>query len=297
MEKQSPPNAPREQKYNYPQSEGRKMLEEVLSRKNMTEAYRQVMSNKGSCGIDGMETTELKEHLNRNWEKIKARIQEGKYNPSAVREVTIPKPNGGERKLGIPTVTDRLIQQAIAQVVSKACDGRFSENSYGFRPKKSAHQAVRKAEEYVNDGHIYVVELDLEKFFDTVNHEKLMHRLSREITDKRLLKLICKYLRKGAMKSGIAGIRTEGTPQGSPLSPVLSNIVLDELDKELTKRGHKFVRYADDCSIYLRSLKSAERVKESITEYIEGKLRLKVNREKSKISLATRSSLLGFSFY
>jgi len=273
------------------------MLEEILSRENMTKAYKQVVSNKGSCGIDGMETSELKDHLNKHWEKIKARILEGKYIPNAVREVTIPKPNGGERKLGIPTVTDRLIQQAIAQKLSKTYDSSFSENSYGFRPKKSAHDAVRKAEEYVNEGNIYVVELDLEKFFDMVNHNRLMYRLSKDIKDKRLLKLIHKYLRKGAMINGVESERTEGTPQGSPLSPVLSNIVLDELDKELTKRGHKFVRYADDCSIYVGSLKSAERVKESITGYIERTLKLKVNREKSRISLATRSSLLGFTFY
>lgn len=273
------------------------MLERILGKENMTKAYNRVVSNKGACGIDGMEVNELQSHLNRHWSSIKAKLLEGKYTPQAVREVEIPKPNGGVRKLGIPTVTDRLIQQAISQQLVAIYDGEFSEHSYGFRPGRSAHQAVAQAEKYVNEGKTYVVELDMEKFFDKVNHDRLMHLLSLRIEDKQLLKLIRKYLTKGLMIDGIVSRRLEGTPQGSPLSPLLSNIVLDELDKELEKRGHSFVRYADDCSIYMQSRKAAERVLESITEYIETKLKLKVNREKSKVSLATRSTLLGFSFY
>lgn len=263
----------------------------------MTRAYKRVKSNKGVSGIDGMSVEELRSHMEDAWIFIKAEILEGQYKPQAVLEVEIPKPSGGKRKLGIPTVTDRLIQQAIAQELNIIYDKTFSENSYGFRPGKSAHQAVRKAEEYLNEGNKYIVEIDLESFFDRVNHDKLMHLLSLNVTDKRVLKLIRKYLRNGIMKGGIVNRRTEGTPQGSPLSPLLSNILLNELDKELEKRGHKFVRYADDCSIYVRSRKSAERVLESITEYIEKSLKLKVNREKSKISTPSESSLLGFSFY
>jgi group II intron reverse transcriptase/maturase len=273
------------------------MLEEIFGKENMTKAFRRVISNKGACGIDGMEVEELQPHMDKHWAKIKAKLLEGKYIPSVVREVEIPKPNGGKRKLGIPTVTDRLIQQAIAQELSKIYDKEFSSYSYGFRPGKSAHQAVKQAEVYVNEGSIYVVEIDLEKFFDKVNHDRLMQHLSRRIEDKRLLKLIRRYLSNGIMVDGVVNRRTEGTPQGSPLSPLLSNIVLDELDKELESRGHKFVRYADDCSVYVQSEKAANRVLESLTEYIEGKLKLKVNRDKSKVSPATRSSLLGFSFY
>ncbi len=273
------------------------MLEEILSEENMSKALKRVVSNKGASGVDGMQVRELVPHMSKHWSTIKAKLIEGKYTPTAVREVEIPKPNGGKRKLGIPTVTDRLIQQAIAQELSKIYEVTFSEYSYGFRPKKSAHEAVRQAEAYINDGNIYVVELDLESFFDKVNHDRLMHLLSLRVEDKRLLKLIRKYLRKGIMAGGIENRRTEGMPQGSPLSPLLSNIVLDELDKELESRGHKFVRYADDCSIYVRSKKSADRLLAGITVYIEGKLKLKVNREKSKVSLATRSSLLGFSYY
>ncbi len=273
------------------------MLEEIFGKENMDKAYKRVTSNKGACGIDGMTVEELLPYMQKNWTEIKAKLIAGKYNPCAGREVEIPKPNGGIRKLGIPTVIDRLIQQAIAQKLNQLYDDSFSEYSYGFRPKRSAHQAVRQAEIYVNEKNIYVVELDLESFFDKVNHDRLMQQLSRMIEDKRLLKLIRKFLTKGIMIDGIENRKTEGTPQGSPLSPILSNIVLDELDKELEKRGHKFVRYADDCSIYVKSNKAAERVKESITMYIEKKLKLKVNREKSQINLASKSNLLGFSFY
>jgi group II intron reverse transcriptase/maturase len=273
------------------------MLEEILGKENMTKAFKRVVANKGACGIDGMGVEELQPHMDKHWTKIKTKLLEGKYIPSAVREVEIPKPNGGKRKLGIPTVIDRLIQQAIAQELSKIYDKEFSPYSYGFRPGKSAHQAVKQAEVYVNEGSIYVVEIDLEKFFDKVNHDRLMQHLSRRIEDKRLLKLIRRYLSNGIMADGVVNRRTEGTPQGSPLSPLLSNIVLDELDKELESRGHKFVRYADDCSVYVQSMKAANRVLESLTEYIEEKLKLKVNREKSKVNPATRSSLLGLSFY
>ncbi len=273
------------------------MLEEILGKGNMSKALKRVVSNKGASGIDGMEVEELLPHMKLHWSKIRAKIMEGRYNPSAVREVEIPKPNGGKRKLGIPTVTDRLIQQAIAQKLSQIYDETFSPYSYGFRPNKSAHEAVKQAETYINGGDKYVVEIDLERFFDKVNHDRLMQTLSHRIEDKQLLKLIRKYLTNGIMVEGIVNTREEGTPQGSPLSPVLSNIVLDEMDKELESRGHKFVRYADDCSIYVKSNKAAERVLKGITEYIEKKLKLKVNKEKSKISSANKSSLLGFSFY
>lgn len=263
----------------------------------MTKAFKRVKSNKGTSGVDGMTVDELQHYLNTNWAFIKAEILEGIYEPSPVRKVEIPKPDGSKRTLGIPTVLDRLLQQAISQRLMEIYDGGFSERSYGFRPRRSAHQAVRQAREYLNGGNRIVIELDLEKFFDKVNHDRLMQKVSERIKDKRVLKIIRKYLTTGIMEGGIIKGRTEGTPQGSPLSPILSNIVLDELDKELEKRGHKFVRYADDCSIYVRSKKSAERVKESITRYIEGKVKLKVNREKSRISTARESNLLGFSFY
>ncbi len=273
------------------------MLESILSQENIKRALKKVVTNGGAAGIDRMETGELREYLEKNWEGIKAELLEGRYIPNGVREVEIPKPNGGTRKLGIPTVIDRLIQQAITQELSKIYDPEFSDNSYGFRPKKSAHQAVRKAEQYVNQGKIYVIELDLENFFDKVNHDRLMSRIAMKITDKRLLKLIRRYLTRGIMKDGVVSRRTEGTPQGSPLSPLLPNIVLDELDKELEKWGHEFVRYADDCNIYVKSKKAAERILEGLTIYIEGKLKLKVNRQKSSIQTASGSTLLGFSFY
>jgi len=289
----------RNEKYNQPPEKqiGKEMLEEIFGKENMTKAFKKVLANKGACGVDAMGVEELQAHMNKHWSTIKTRLLEGKYIPNAVREVEIPKPNGGKRKLGIPTVTDRLIQQSIAQKLNQIYDKEFSEYSYGFRPGKSAHQAVRQAERYINEGNKFVVEIDLEKFFDKVNHDRLMQQLSRRIEDKRLLKLIRRYLTKGIMAEGVVNRRTEGTPQGSPLSPLLSNIVLDELDKELESRGHKFVRYADDCSVYLQSMKAATRVLESLTGFIEGKLKLKVNGEKSKVSPATKSNLLGFTFY
>ena len=244
-----------------------------------------------------MQTDELRDYLNANWHTLRKEIFEGNYKPQPVRKVEIPKPQGGTRMLGIPTVTDRLLQQAIAQWLSPQYEEGFSSYSYGFREGRNAHQAVLQAQQNLNDGYEWIIELDLEKFFDRVNHDKLMGLLVKKITDKRTLKLIRIYLNSGIMEAGVVSRRMEGTPQGSPLSPLLSNIVLDELDKELQARGHRFVRYADDCSIYVKSEKSANRVLETITEYIEIKLKLKVNRSKSKVSRPAESTLLGFSFY
>ena len=277
------------------QNEG--MWERIFSRGNLIEAMRQVEGNKGAAGVDGMEVGELRQHLVLNWEKIRAKLDEGEYEPSPVRRVTIPKPDGGERLLGIPTVQDRLIQQAINRVLIEEYDPKFSEYSYGFRPERSAHDAVRKAQEYIEGGKKWVVDMDLEKFFDTVNHDRLMSRLKQEIEDKRLLKLINDYLKAGVMVNGVVVGSEEGTPQGGPLSPLLSNIVLDELDRELEKRGHSFVRYADDCNIYVGSQRAAERVLESTRRFVEKKLRLKVNEEKSAVDLVTERKFLGFSFY
>jgi RNA-directed DNA polymerase len=256
-----------------------------------------VSSNNGASGVDGMQTDELRDFTSTHWQPLKAELLSGTYMPSAVRKVEIPKPQGGTRMLGIPTVKDRVIQQAISQWMTVLCDKDFHVNSYGFRPRKNAHQAVQQAQIYLNEGKTNVVELDLAKFFDVVNHDKLMSLLSRKITDKRTLQLIGKYLRSGIMADGLISQHTEGTPQGSPLSPLLSNIILHELDVELSKRGLSFVRYADNCSIYVRSAKSANRVMASITKYLEEQLLLKVNREKSKISTPVKSTLLGFSFY
>ena len=273
------------------------MLEQILSSWNIEKALEQVMRNKGAGGIDGMQTDELRDYLKTNWQSLRAKILEGNYKPSAVRKVEIPKPQGGVRVLGIPTVLDRLLQQAISQWLMPKYEEQFSYHSYGFRPDKNCQQAVLQAQTYLNEGRIWVVELDLEKFFDKVNHDRLMSVLSRTVTDKPTLKLIRSYLTSGILEGGVVSQRLEGTPQGSPLSPLLSNIVLDEFDKELEKRGHSYVRYADDCSIYVRSEASAKRVAESVIKYIEGKLLLKVNRTKTKISRPNESTLLGFSFF
>ncbi|HKZ64988.1 MAG TPA: group II intron reverse transcriptase/maturase [Chitinophagaceae bacterium] len=273
------------------------MLEEILDMRNVQKAFKQVTANKGAGGIDGMQTDELRDYLNANWQTLRNNILEGNYCPQAVRKVEISKEQGGTRMLGIPTVTDRLLQQAIAQWLSPKWEEEFSNYSYGFREGRSAHQAVMQGQTNLNEGYEWVIELDLEKFFDRVNHDKLMGLLAKKITDKRTLKLLRSYLNSGIMEDGMVIPRTEGTPQGSPLSPLMSNIVLNELDKELQARGHRYVRYADDCSIYVRSEKSAGRVLETITDYIEGKLKLKVNRNKSKVSRPTESTLLGFSFY
>jgi RNA-directed DNA polymerase len=272
------------------------MLEQVLDRRNIERALEQVMRNKGAAGVDGMQTGELRSYLNDNWQSLRGRILEGSYQPNPVRKVEIPKPNGGKRMLGIPTVLDRLLQQAISQWLTPKYEEQFSKRSYGFRPNKNAHQAVMQAQEYVKEGKEWIVELDLEKFFDKVNHDRLLSVLSRTVSDKPTLKLLRSYLSSGILEDGIISQRTEGTPQGSPLSPLLSNVVLDELDKELEKRGHSYVRYADDCSIYVKSEAAAKRVAESIIKYIEEKLQLKVNREKTKISRPNESMLLGFTF-
>jgi len=272
------------------------MLEQILDRRNIERALEQVMRNKGAAGADGMQTDELRAYVNANWQSLRTNILEGNYQPTAVRKVEIPKANGGKRMLGIPTVLDRLLQQAISQWLTPQYEEQFSRHSYGFRPKKRAHQAVLQAQAYIREGKEWIVEVDLEKFFDKVSHDRLMSVLSRTIKDKPTLKLIRSYLTTGILENGMVSQRTEGTPQGSPLSPLLSNIVLDELDKELENRGHSYVRYADDCSIYVKSEAAAKRVAASIINYIEGKLLLKVNREKTKVSRPNESTLLGFTF-
>ena len=273
------------------------MLEEILDRRNLEKALKAVISNKGSGGVDGMQTDELRDYLTHHYQVLKQEILDGTYQPSPVQKVVIPKAQGGTRMLGIPTVRDRLLQQGIAQWLSPKCEEYFSKNSYGFRPNRTAHQAVLQAQQYLQSGKTKVEELDLEKFFDTVNHDRLMSTLGRMISDSETLHLIRRYLRAGIMEEGTVSQRREGTPQGSPLSPLLSNIVLDELDKELEQRGLSYVRYADDCSIYVSSKKAAERVRLSITSYIETKLKLKVNAAKTKVSHPSQSTLLGFSFY
>lgn len=273
------------------------MLEKILNSRNLERSVRAVERNKGSGGIDDMQSDELRPFVNANRRILAEKIMKGSYEPSPVRKVEIPKANGGVRMLGIPTVTDRMVQQAIYQWLSPIYEEEFDRDSYGFRPGRNAHQAVLTAQGYLNEGYTWIIELDLEKFFDKVNHQKLMHLLSQKVEDKRTLVLINAYLKSGIMEGGLVSQRIEGTPQGSPLSPLLSNIMLDELDRELRKRGHKFVRYADDCSIYVRSEQSAKRVAENIIKYIEGELLLKVNREKTRISRAHESQLLGFSFY
>lgn len=273
------------------------MLEEILNIQNVHKALERVTSNKGAGGIDNMQVGELRQHISTHWDELKISIISGSYSPSPVRKVEIPKAGGGKRMLGIPTVSDRFLQQAIHQWLSPQWDGEFSEYSYGFRPNRNAHQAVFQAQKFLNEGKAWIVEIDLEKFFDKVNHDKLMSLVEKKISDKRTLRLIRQYLRSGIMEGGTVSPRIEGTPQGSPLSPLLSNILLNELDKELQQRGHSFVRYADDCSIYVRSEKAAQRTAASIITYIEQKLKLKVNKEKTKVSRPVESTLLGFSFY
>ena len=270
-------------------------LERILSRENLLIAMKRVIANKGSHGVDGMTVYELKQFLQMNWIRIREDIFNNEYKPMPVRRVEIPKPSGGTRLLGIPTVLDRFIQQAIAQELNLIYDENFSENSFGFRPRRAAKDAIKKAESYINEGYRWVVDIDLEKFFDKVNHDILMYKLSKDIKDKRVLKLIRKYLQSGIMINGIVVSNEEGTPQGGPLSPLLSNIMLDELDKELEKRGHRFCRYADDCNIYVKSKRAGERVMESITSFIEGKLKLKVNMNKSAVERPWKRKFLGFT--
>lgn len=271
------------------------LMERVAAPLNLQKAYRKVRANAGKGGVDGMEVKELREWLEGNLSTLQEQLQKGSYEPSAVRGVQIPKPQGGYRQLGIPTVRDRLVQQAIHQVLSARYEAIFSAHSYGFRPGKSAHEALMQAGEYVAEGKAYVIDLDLEKFFDTVNHHRLMWLLGRRIGDKRVLKLIHRFVKAGMLQGGLMSQRVEGTPQGGPLSPLLSNIVLDELDKELERRGHSYVRYADDVKIFVRSEAAAERVRESVTGFIEGKLKLRVNQEKSRIRQGHELNFLGHS--
>jgi RNA-directed DNA polymerase len=262
----------------------------------MVKAWKRVKSNKGSAGVDGMTIQDAVEYLKSHWLKIKESLLDGTYRPAPVRRVMIPKSDGTERQLGIPTVLDRLIQQALLQVLQPQIDPTFSEHSYGFRPKRSAHQAVLKAQEYVQSGRVFVVDVDLEKFFDRVNHDVLMSRLEKRIGDQRVLRLIRRYLQAGILADGMTVDRHEGTPQGGPLSPLLANVLLDEVDRALEKRGHCFVRYADDCNVYVRSEQAGERVMAGLrTMY--GKLRLKLNEAKSAVAKATQRKFLGFSLY
>jgi RNA-directed DNA polymerase len=272
------------------------LMEAVVERSNMTEALHRVEKNGGSAGIDGMNVGDLRAYLKEQWPGIKDELLSGDYRPKPVRRVEIPKPDGkGMRKLGIPTVVDRLIQQAVHQVMEPVFDPEFSESSYGFRRGRSAHDAVKQAREYVREGRRWVVDLDLEKFFDRVNHDILMSRVARKVKDKRVLKLIRRYLQAGAMEEGLTTASREGTPQGGPLSPLLSNIMLDDLDKELERRGHKFCRYADDSNVYVRSKHAGERVMETLTRFLERKLKLKVNRDKSAIDQPWKRKFLGYS--
>ncbi len=271
------------------------LMERIVDYGNLSRACKQVVSNKGSSGIDGMETQELRPWLGKHLTTLQESLLAEKYEVSPLLKVEIDKPDGGKRMLGIPTVKDRLIQQAIQQELSRYYDPIFSESSYGFRPGRSAHQAIRQASKYVTEGKEWVVDIDLEKFFDKINHDRLMQRLSKGIGDKRLLRLIRAYLKAGMMNEGLAEQRTAGTPQGGPLSPLLSNIVLDELDKELEKRGHSFCRFADDCNIYVRSKKAGERVMASVTDFIETKLKLKVNHLKSGVRHCSEVKFLGFT--
>jgi len=279
------------------QHEEVKMWETIFSRYNLLQALARVQKNRGAPGVDGMTVEELPEHLKANWESIRDKLEAGTYQPSPVRRVEIPKPSGGVRLIGIPTVQDRLIQQAIHQVLSLEYEPRFSQHSYGFRPGRSAHDAVKAARGHIEAGYRWVVDIDLAQFFDRVNHDRLMARMKADIADKRVLRLVNEYLKAGVMETGVITTTERGTPQGGPLSPLLSNIVLDELDRELEKRGHRFARYADDCNIYVKSQRAAERVMASVTRYIEKKLRLQVNEKKSAVDLAAKRQFLGFSFY
>jgi len=298
------PNAPREgsetltamRMIESPAVDSERLMEEVCKRENCLQAYKRVKSNKGSAGIDGMTVEDLPCYLKEHWPAIREQLLSGTYKTQPVRRVEIPKPDGGVRQLGIPTVLDRMVQQAVMQVLQGRWDAEFSQHSYGFRPRRSAHQAVAQAQQYIARGHGWVVDLDLEKFFDRVNHDKLMAAVARRVRDKRVLKLIRAFLTAGVMENGLVGPVDEGTPQGGPLSPLLSNLVLDELDRELERRGHCFVRYADDCNIYVRSQRAGERVKRSITGFITRRLKLKVNEAKSAVARPVDRKFLGFSF-
>jgi RNA-directed DNA polymerase len=273
------------------------LLEQILSPPNLNAAFKQVRRNKGSGGVDRMDVGSLKDYLVRHKEELITSIERGKYRPSPVRRVEIPKENGKSRGLGIPTVVDRVIQQSIAQQLTPLYEPGFSPRSFGFRPKRSAHQALRKCRDYITEGYVYAVDIDLERFFDTVSHSKLTEVLSHKVKDGRVISLIHKYLNAGVMNEGKYEETTEGVPQGGPLSPVLSNILLNELDKELERRGHKYVRYADDMVIFCRSQRSAERTMQNVIPFIEGKLFLKMNRDKSQVAHVRGIKFLGYSFY
>jgi RNA-directed DNA polymerase len=272
------------------------LMDRILKRSNLIAALHQVKRNGGSPGIDGMTVEQLPEYLSREWPAIKSRILEGSYRPKAVKRVEIPKPDGRKRLLGIPTVSDRFIQQAVMQVLQSEWDITFSDHTYGFRPNRSAHQAVAKAQEYLRKGYSWVVDMDIEKFFDTVNHDRLMHLIKQRVDDRRILVLINSFLKSGVEIEGKQYHTPEGMPQGGPLSPLLSNLMLDQLDKELEKRGHRFVRYADDCNIYVRSIKSGRRVLDSVSVYLLKRLKLKVNQDKSAVDRPWRRKFLGFTF-
>jgi RNA-directed DNA polymerase len=270
-------------------------MEDVVRHENVTAAYQRVVRNGGAPGVDGMTVDALKAHCQAHWDRIRGDLLNDRYLPQAVRKVEIPKPGGGQRQLGIPTVLDRMIQQALLQVLQPLFDPSFSEDSYGFRPGRSAHQAVQRAQEHIQAGYDWVVDVDLERFFDRVNHDVLMARVARRVKDKRILRLIRRYLQAGLMEGGLVSPRTEGTPQGGPLSPLLSNILLDEMDKELEQRGHRFVRYADDCNVYVRSRRSGERVMASLERFLSKRLRLRINRQKSAVARPWVRKFLGYT--
>lgn len=270
------------------------LMEQICERDNLNRAYKRVKRNKGTAGVDGMSVEDLYPWLLEHKGELVQSLLDGSYEPQPVRGVEIPKPGGGVRQLGIPTVVDRLVQQAIAQVLGRNLDPTFSASSYGFRPGRSAHDALKAGAEYVAEGRVVVVDIDLEKFFDRVNHDVLMNRLARKVGDKRLLRIIRRFLEAGMMQNGVCIARYEGTPQGGPLSPLLANLLLDELDRELERRGHRFCRYADDCNIYVYSKAAGERVMASITKFLEKKLRLRVNREKSKVAYVSEVKFLGY---
>lgn len=282
--------------FEWTKPEGERLMEAVVERGNMESALKRVRRNAGAAGVDGMTTAELGDHLKRHWLSIKAALLEGRYVPQPVRRVDIPKPQGGIRTLGIPTATDRLIQQALHQVLQAIFEPGFSAHSYGFRPNRNAGQAVQAAQAYIREGRSWVVDIDLESFFDRVNHDMLMARVARKVKDKRVLKLIRRYLTAGMMEGGLVSARTEGTPQGGPLSPLLSNILLDDLDRELEKRGHAFCRYADDCNIYVRSERAGQRTMDALTRFLEERLKLRVNRAKSAVARPPERKFLGYSF-
>jgi RNA-directed DNA polymerase len=278
------------------QANNQRLMEVMLERENLKQALRRVEENKGAAGVDGMRVKELRSYLKHHWPQLREELLGGNYQPAAVRRVEIPKAGGGMRKLGIPTVLDRFIQQAMLQVLQSDWDASFSPHSYGFRPGRTAHQAIAKAQQYINAGYDTVVDIDLEKFFDRVNHDVLMSRVARRVADKRVLKLIRACLNSGVLENGLVSPTDEGTPQGGPLSPLLSNLLLDEWDRELEQRGHRFVRYADDCNIYVRSERAGERLLAGMKQFLARRLRLKVNEQKSAVGKPSERKFLGYSF-